>query len=890
MRVSFASKVLVILGVLAVTPIARGVAWAQAPKPVVNPNHAGRAGYSVPLRFEPNRGQAEQKIRFLARARGYTLFLTPVEAVIKMRDGGAPGASTHPEPLTLRMRMAGANSAPRIEGEAAQSDTVSYIHGNDKNAWLTGIPTYARVRYHQVYPGVDLVYHNDGGDLEYDFVVAAGADPNRIRIEFSGAEAMLAPDGDLVLKTAAGELRQPKPVMYQEVDGRRRAIAGGFALTTNRQVRFDVGAYDRERPLVIDPVLAYSTYFGGASDDVSSDIAVDGNRNVYIVGTRPSARPQLDADAFVAKFDATGTLLWVTNVGDRCDDEGRGIAVGATGDVYVTGHIGGICYPYPTLTAGAFVAKVSTAGAGQYMFAFSDQWSGSDIGQAVAVDAAGNAYVGGVTSSSYFQTTPGVVQPHYSGWYGDGFVVKVNATGTMRLYATFLGGSGHDSLNDIVVDGNGNAYVTGSTGSFDFPTTGGAYQPTHNGWGPMTTNAFVSKLSASGAALIFSTYLGGRFNDVATSLAIDAARNVYVTGSAESDDFPTTPGVVQPQMAPQSVCMDFWQICTDAFVTKLDAAGSAVVYSTYLGAGLSDSANGIAVDAAGNAYITGSTWSTNFPTVRPFQLARGGDLDGFVTKLNATGAALVYSSYLGGGEFSSDTFSEGEDAGVRIAVDADGAGAYVTGVTRSPSFPVTPGAHQQAFGGGLCSSWQYRCADAFVVKIADTPAPATVRNYAYNGLTIAIPDNVPAGVQIPFAVANFPGTIGDLNFRIDGNGCTNLPGATTVGLTHTWVGDLVITLTSPQNTTVVLMNRAGGVNNAGDNLCQTLFDDEGGALSIQNITAAGAPYRAAFRPVGALAAFRGQNPNGTWRLTVSDGAAQDIGVVRAFTLTITGAQ
>ena len=275
--------------------------------------------------------------------------------------------------------------------------------------------------------------------------------------------------------------------------------------------------------------------------------------------------------------------------------------------------------PIPTLTSGAFVAKLSTTGAGRYIFAFSDQWSGSDVGQAVAVDTAGNAYVGGVSSSTYFPTTPGVVQPQHSGWYGDGFVVKVNAAGTAFVYSTLLGGDGHDSLNDIVVDGSGNVYVTGSTWSSNFPTTAAAYQPTGNGWGPMTTNAFVSKLSANGTALVFSTYLGGHYNDIATSIAIDAARNVFVTGSAESENFPTTPGVVQPQVSPQPVCMDMWQICTDAFVTKLNAAATALVYSTYLGASLSDSANGIAVDAAGNAYVTGSTWSTNFPSVRPFQ-------------------------------------------------------------------------------------------------------------------------------------------------------------------------------------------------------------------------------------------------------------------------------
>ena len=332
------------------------------------------------------------------------------------------------------------------------------------------------MRYHGVYPGVDLVYHHHGPNLEYDFVVAPGADPDRIRLEFSGADTALNVDGELVLRTAAGDLRQPRPVIYQDVNGERRTISGGYVLTDDHQIRFDLGEYDPGRPLVIDPVLSYSSYFGGASDEVGSDIAVDGNRNAYVVGTRPSARASQDTDAFVAKFNAAGALLWVTNVGDTCDDEGRGAAVDAAGNVYVAGHIGGICYPYPTLTAGAFVAKLNTTGGGRYMFAFSDEWSGADMGQAVAVDAAGNAYVGGVTSSMYFPTTPGVFQPQYSGWYGDGFVVKVNAAGTARVYATYLGGTGHESLNDIAVDTHGNAYVTGSTDSRDFPTTAAGYQ------------------------------------------------------------------------------------------------------------------------------------------------------------------------------------------------------------------------------------------------------------------------------------------------------------------------------------------------------------------------------------------------------------------------------
>jgi subtilisin-like proprotein convertase family protein len=862
--------------------------------PASTASHPGGA-FALPHRFEPNRGQAEASVRFLSRGQGYTLSLTDTGATLAIRRErearrGRPGtapAAMDAATVTLAMTIVGATARPHITGEALQADRAHYVQGGDRERWLAGIPSYARVRYAGVYPGIDLVYYYRGGDLEYDFIVAPGGDPGRIRLGFSGASPTLTGAGDLVLRTAAGELRQPAPTIYQEVGGERRTIPGGFVLATDGQVRFEVGTFDRRRPLVIDPVLSYATYLGGGADETGADIAVDANRNAYVVGTRPSARGTQDTDAFVAKYNAAGALLWITNVGDTCDDEGRGIAVDTAGNAYITGHIGGICYPYPTLTAGAFVAKLSPNGAGRYMFAFSHEWSGADVGQAVAVDGAGNAYVGGVTSSQYFPTTPGVLQPQYSGWYGDGFVVKVNAAGTARVYATYLGGTGHESLNDLVVDTSGNAYAAGSTDSRDFPITAAAYQRTHNGWGAATTNGFVAKLNANGRALVYSTYLGGSYNDVATSLALDGGRNAYIAGSTESADFPTTAGAWQRQMSAQPWCDAYWEICTDAFVTKLNAAGSALVYSTFLGAGLSDDASGIAVDAAGNAHVTGSTWSTDFPTLRPVQPNRGGDLDAFVTKLNATGSALVYSSYLGGAKWS-DTFSEGEDAGARIALDPTGANAFVTGLTRSPNFPVTAGAQQPVFGGGLCSAWSYRCADAFVVRIADDAVP-TARAYAYAGPAVAIPDNQPAGVQIPIAVTDFAGTIADLDVRFDGHTCTAAAGATGVGLTHTWVGDLVITLTSPWGTTVTLMNQPGGGGNAGDNFCQTRLDDEGGAASIQTIAAAGAPFGGTFRAAGALSAFRGQNPNGTWVLTIKDVASQDVGTVRAFSVILTGA-
>jgi len=457
----------------------------------------------------------------------------------------------------------------------------------------------------------------------------------------------------------------------------------------------------RPRSVNIDRVLGYSTYFGGSGDEIGMDIAIDGQQNAYVTGTRPSVRGS-DFDAFVAKFSPAGSLLWVTDLGDRCDDLGRGIAVDLEGNAYVTGQIGGICFPYPDLRPGAFVAKLDTNGSLLYLLAFSGEFSGTDIGQAVAVDAAGQAYVAGYAGSAYLPTTPGAFQPTYGGW-GDGFVVKVNAEGSGLVYATYLGGGqGSDSCNGIAVDNWGNAYLTGKTESRDFPTTPNAFQRTHRGLGPATTNGFVSKLTADGSTLLYSSYFGGRFNDLAVGVAVDvqdAEGNVYLTGEVESDDFPTTPGAVQPNPGDDRLC--FFRLCTDAFVAKINTSAegdASLVYSTYLGGNLWEGGSRIAVDASGSAYLTGYTSSADFPTSPDaLQPTGAGGNDAFVAKLNPEGSALVYSSYLGGG---------GDDFGIGVAVDAQG-NVYATGVTYSPEFPVTPDAYQPDYGGG---------ADAFVTK------------------------------------------------------------------------------------------------------------------------------------------------------------------------------
>ena len=686
--------------------------------------HAGRAGNSrgvaetrgpslttatpssnLPLSFEPNQGQADPAVKWLSRGRGFTLFLTSTEAVISVRqDTGRP-------PLILRMQPVGSNPAPRVTGELPQPSEANYIRGNGGHASAIGIPTYGRVRYEDVYPDIDLVYYGSDHELEYDFVVAPGRDPDRIRLAFTGAEKLTVnAAGELVVQTAAGDLRQPKPIVYQEIDGARRAISGSYFLAANHQIGFRVGAYDRTRPLVIDPILAYSTYLGGRGNEVGWDTVVDSAKNVYITGTRPSvwSPDSQDFDAFVAKFNPAGALVWVTDVGDSCDDESRSIALDRAANVYITGQMGN-CYPYPQLAPGAFVASLNTHGGGRYMLALDDSFS---VGQAVAVDQAGNAYVAGNTSSSSFRTTAGAFQSQYAGGVGDGFVVKVNATGTAIVYASYLGGTGYESFNDIAVDGLGKVYVTGSTESWDFPTRN-AYQGQHPGWGPVDLAGFVSKFTANGSALEYSTYLGGGPNTIALGIAVDSSGHAYVTGVTDSTEFPTTAGAVQPQPGDDRWCYYRW--CTDAFVTKMHPSGSTVVYSTYLGGNLFDQGSGIAVDPAGNAYVTGNTSSVTFPTVQAFQRSLAGETDAFVAKLNVGGSALVYSSYLGGSR-TSDAPLDGSEGGIRIAVDGDGT-AYVVGLTYSSNFPVAF-AYQPTFGGGTCA-YVDRCADAFLTKIGE---------------------------------------------------------------------------------------------------------------------------------------------------------------------------
>jgi Beta-propeller repeat len=620
---------------------------------------------TLPLGFEPNVGQTDPDVKFLARGRSYALFLTAQEAVLTLSKPVEDGKARPLLPLrastsadspsrtstSVRMKLVGASAAPRIVGEGELPGKSNYLIGNDPKRWRTEISRYGRVRYEEVYPGIDLVFYGNQGQLEYDFVVSAGADPRAITLAFSGAhDVRLAAGGELVLGVGGGEIRQHKPVIYQEVEGVRQKVAGGYRLEERNHVSFEVGAYDVSRPLVIDPVLVYATLLGGPlALDIGHGIAVDEEGYAYVTGETLSADFPTTPGAFQQSFVGGGFF--------------------GAGDAFVTKlNRSGTEVIYSTYLGGSF----------------------DDLGLGIALDKHGHAYVTGRTYSADFPTTVNAFQSFFGsgGFFGNGdaFVTKLNRSGTDVVYSTYLGGSFDDIGFDIAVDKRGHAYVTGATLSActgeplpaDFPTTPGAFQPVFAGG----ADAFVTKLNLRGTALIFSTYLGGADTsrvDTGHGIAVDEEGHAYVMGQTSSVDFPTTPGAFQQSLLGNA---------DDAFVTKLNRSGTALVYSTYLGGSSSfEEGHDIAVDKEGQAHVTGLTFSGDFPiTSGAFQQSYFGDGDAFVTKINRSGTALVYSTYLGG---------TATDAGFGIAVDEDGC-AYVTGWTTGSDFPTTPSAFQPA--------------------------------------------------------------------------------------------------------------------------------------------------------------------------------------------------
>lgn len=603
---------------------------------------------NLPLTFEANLGQFAEPVRYLARGAGYRLYLTPVEAVLV--DDTVPKWAAG-KAAEIRIELAGASRVPRIEPEQQLATHSNYLLGADPRRWKTGVPHYSQVRYAGVYPGVDVLFQGSGRNLQFDFTLEPGARSENIRLAFWGAEKMaIDGSGNIVLDHISGQLKVARPLVYQVIDGVRRTVESRYVMRGRYEAGFEIARYDASHPLVIDPVISYATYLGGERDESAAGIAIDGDGNAYIAGvtssrTFPTASPFQGAyaesgpfgtDAFVAKLNATGTAL-----------------------LYST-YIGG---------------------------------SGLDGAVGIAVDAQGVAYVTGSTTSPDFPLSQPIQNKLKGGGFlgGDGFVLKLDPSGSSLVYSTYIGGSDLDNPKAIAVDPQGNAYITGTTASADFPVKN-AYQPgLRGGTLPFNSDAFVVKINPSGTDFVYSTYLGGRDNDFGYGIATDKDGNAYVVGSTHSTDFP----VVTPFQNSQKGA-------GDAFVAKLNPSGSALVYSTYLGGESSDAALAIAVDDSGAAYLTGITGSSDFPLKNPIQPKFGAANnlggDAFLAKLAPNGQSLVYSTYIGG---------TATETGAAIAVGKDGS-AYVAGQTDSADFPTLGDPFQPASTGG---------ADGFLVKV-----------------------------------------------------------------------------------------------------------------------------------------------------------------------------
>ncbi|HSU55938.1 MAG TPA: SBBP repeat-containing protein [Candidatus Dormibacteraeota bacterium] len=721
---------------------------------------------TVPLFFET--APTNSGAQFFARGQAYQFLLNPNQAFMALRkvktltgraaqraaaangavdlysERGAKQLFTR----VVRMSFVGADPNAAMTGGAPMPTKVNYLIGNDPRNWRAGVTTFSQVRVDNLYPGVQMVYHGSADQLQFDFTVAPGGDPGVIAIRFDGVTRLtLNSEGDLIISLGPHQIIQPRPTIYQLIGGAEQAVTGGYVLKGPRTVQFSIGNYDRSLPLVIDPSLSYSSYFGGNSSDLALAVKVDTNGFVYVAGQTISTKfpfplppggfsqgfqgGRVNGDGFVAKFDNTASnLLYFTYLGGSKSDAALDLAVDAAGHAFVTGFTDSPDFPvtnavFPTIGGGrsptfesfatdAFVSELNETGSG---FVYSTYLGGTlaDRGIGIAVDPIGNTYVTGFTFSSNFPVTVSTALQTRIAGSNDVFVAKFATNGSALLYSTYLGGTNLDEGTGIAADAAGLAYITGYTASTNFPVTSKALQTNINTQilparfykgKKVPLDAFVTVIDTAvlaapnqaptnGASLRYSTYLGGTNNDTGFRLALDANSNIYVTGRATPPDFPNASLLSLRNGTNKSNA--------DAFLTKLAFASdsASMAYSVLFGGSTNDVGWDVAVDSAGNAFVVGITISRNFPTNNGSGFLRNtntGHADVFVTAFNTNASALLYSGYIGGKQ---------NDYGYGIAVDALG-NAFVVGQTSSKDFP---------FVGGIQST-RYGTNDAFLAKIS----------------------------------------------------------------------------------------------------------------------------------------------------------------------------
>ena len=714
------------------------------------------AGAGPPALFEVNRGQFPPGVKFGARMDGYTVELTPTAVVFLPH---------HNRREAVRLGFDGASRPCRLEAEGAAA-SINYLRGRDRRRWLVGLAAYPRVRCRNVYSGVDVLFYMAGGRLEYDLILAPGADPNRLALRIEGAKSVaLEPTGELRIETVGGSFTHHRPAAWQQTAGGRLTVEVAYKLIAPDRVEIVPGRYDRDGELVIDPVVTFSSFLGGTGPDEAKGVAVDAEGNVYVAGTTqsgdfPVTSPvlpppaQFPGEVFVAKLAPDGsTLIWATYIGGARTDVATDLAVDARGNVFVAGYTTSLDFP---TTSGAFRTSAPGDGIAPDGFALKLNPQGTgllystylggiedDRIYGLALDRDGNAYLAGATNSDNFPATRGSFRSARCTGFGlDAVLAKLNAEGSALVYMSFLCGSAHEEALDVAVDAQGGAVAVGYTASPDFPTTAGALiRGRRSG-----LDGFIAKLSPDGSALAYSSYLGGSADDVATSVVVDGLARMYVAGYTRSLDLPVTAAAFQPRQADNG-------LYEDGFALMLSATGQELLRGTYLGGSAGDRINALALDSPGVVVAAGETASADFPAApAPCETGYGGRRDAFVARLDLERGAAPAALFLGG---------RGDDQARAVAAPGGGI-ALVAGATRSANFPTTASALSTSYRQG------YRGGDAFVARL-DLARSAAAPCLAHGGIVNAasfLPGPVAPGQIVSLFGAGL-GPETPVSFRLD---------------------------------------------------------------------------------------------------------------------------